>query len=259
MGRALGVSLAVHAFAIAVVLMARGDGARRTARRPVEHATYVEIQWPRAHRPIHPPIPIASARPAGGGYGVATTQPPPDTLGAPAPIVDVTATPSAPSGVAAPESLPLGGAVDDARGGSAARVRLGAELGDARLVVTPDGGAMPADDARYLAAFQAAMRAFNDSVQGDADRARRVRDWTWTDPRGRAWGVRDGVIFIAGTGTIYAEMQGERDQELSGRRLSRHRADIDFHADRAERARHVQERGRAVRERRDGERAGGRP
>ena len=56
-------------------------------------------------------------------------------------------------------------------------MRLGAELGDVRLVVTPGGGAMPADDARYLAAFQAAMRAFNDSVQGDADRERRVRDW----------------------------------------------------------------------------------
>lgn len=258
MGRALGVSLIVHAIAIVLVLTARREGAERTARHPVEHATYVEIQWPpvRGHPGL--PIPTQSGSAASGGYGV-VNPPSPDTLAqASAPA---SADGADPSSVAEASSMPGPGsaASRDAPLGTG-RTRLGAELGDSRLIVTPPrAGTLPPDDARYLADFRAAMRAFNDSVQGQADRERRVRDWTWTDPRGRAWGVRDGVIFIAGQGTIYAEVRGERDQELSGRRMSRHRADIDYHADRAERARHLQERGRAVRGRTDRERAAGPP
>jgi hypothetical protein len=255
--RALGVSVIIHALAITGVLMAPRDRVERTARRSVEHATYVEIQWPRPHGTFQPPIPIPSAseRAATGGYGVAT-QPPSDVAAEIPPSIssDSSALVSAPS-------LPSGGSAADAPGAlpGTARVRMGAELGDSRLIVAARGGGMQEDDARYLVAFHAALRAFNDSVQGLADRESRVRAWTWTDSRGRVWGVRNGVILIAGQPVGGAEVTGDRDQELARRRLTRHREEIDFHADRVQRERHIQERGRAVRERREGERAGGGP
>jgi hypothetical protein len=254
---ALGISLAVHAIAIVVVLMARG-GPERRARPLVEHATYVEIEWPRVVGTFDLPIPIASS-PTSGGYGVAT-QPAPDTAATPdsgiaADAFDPSTTADASSEQAdGPQSATSG--APDAPG----RTRMGAGLGDARLIVTaPRGGGLPADDARYLAAFHAALRAFNDSVQGLADRESRASAWTWTDARGRVWGVRNGVIFIAGQPVGSAEIVGDRDQELAARRLSRAREEIDYHADRVQRERHLQERGRAVRERRDGERAGAAP
>lgn len=255
---ALGISLAVHAIAVAIVLVARGS--EHTARRPVEHASYVEIEWLRPIVTFDPPVPVVSSRRAADGGSGADAAPSPDTVattesGAAA---DASAPSTAAEGplVQVDGSAAAGPRVADAPG----RTRIGAELGDSRLIVTaPRGGGMTEDDARYVAAFHAALRAFNDSVQGLADRESRVRAWSWTDARGRAWGVRNGLIFIAGQPVGTAEMTGERDQELTARRLSRAREEIDYHADRVERERHLQERGRAVRERRDRERAGGAP
>lgn len=253
MTRAIGISLAFHAIAIAILLAARGDGPERTPHRRVEHATYVAIEWPRNNATQQPPIPIPSGLPASGGYGVVL--PPAFDPVAAAPATSGEG--ATPSGAPAPASILAGEADPGASSATAAgRMRLGPHLGDARLIVTPRGGGLAPEDADYLAEFHAALRAFNDSVQGRADRERRVRDWTWTDPRGRAWGVRDGMILIAGQPVGAGEITGDRDQELAARRLSRHREEIDFHADRVERERHVRERARAVRERRDGERAG---
>jgi hypothetical protein len=254
-GWALGVSLAVHALAVLAVSMAGGGDPEPGVRRPVEQATYVEISWPRVAATFQPPVPNASARPTNGGYGVVIPPPPDAVAAADSAITAHASSPSAATD-AAPEQVDGPGAgaagVADAPG----RMRTGAGLGDARLIVTaPRGGAMPADDARYLASFQAALRAFNDSVQGLADRERRVSAWTWTDGRGRVWGVRNGVIFIAGQPVGTAQMTGDRDPELATRRLARHREQIDYHADRVQRERHLQERGRAVRARAAGERA----
>jgi hypothetical protein len=141
--------------------------------------------------------------------------------------------------------------------------RLGPEFGDRRLVVTPQ--AVPerelTDLERYLVQFHARLQALNDSLQGEADRERRLRDWTWRDSQGREWGIRDGKIIIDGKEipiplpTPY----GDRDQENARRTQTRQREEIDRQADRIERDQYLRERSRVIRERGGAGRSGGSP
>jgi hypothetical protein len=137
---------------------------------------------------------------------------------------------------------------------------MSAELGDPRLIVrAPVASGELSDYERHLAQFQAAARAFADSMQGEMDRERRVASWTWGDPAGRVWGVRQGLLMINGEKIMSIEVYGERDQGRAARMEARQRTEILDQAERMDRERYIQERGRAVRERRDRERSARRP
>jgi hypothetical protein len=260
-GVALGIAVGVHTLAlvlgITAVRHARDvDPATRSRPQasPAEQVEYLDVAaWPRTTHVITPPRPPGAARSlpaAQRGAGEASS----DTTSSRAPDAPVDA-PGASAG-ADPGVGAVSPALPPQAPGGSARGPLGGRI-DPRLVVTgPPAAARAADrDEPYLAEFRAALRAFNDSIQDQADRDRRAASWTWTDPRGRVWGFRQGVLMIAGQGTLNVEMQGERAQELLARQQARARREGQAQAERIERDRYLQERGRAIRERRDRERA----
>lgn len=274
-GAALGISAGIHVLALLLGLAAarqarEADGAGEApgrSRVSAEHVAYVDLgAWPDAAaaptvRPAAavppPPAPDASAgeraaassrtraaADSGGTVGGVRTE----GIGGEASAGhDVEAAPGAAAG---PPAAPVG---------MGRRWRTG-EL-DPRLVVSrqPLTARAPLGDEPYLAQFHAALQAFNDSIQGQADRDRRAASWTWTDPAGRVWGFRQGVLMIAGQGTLNVEMSGERGQELLARQQARARREGKAQAERIDRDRYLQQRGRAIRDRRDGERRTGAP
>jgi hypothetical protein len=151
------------------------------------------------------------------------------------------------------------GSAPPAVGGT--RRALSPELGDPRLIPGPPTVRenAPPEVERYRSRFMAAFRAMRDSVQGEVDAERRIASWTWLDPQGRAWGVRQGRLVIAGQETISVEMAGERDQAILARQQGRQRREGVRQAEDIERGRHLGDRTRAIRERRDREREAGRP
>ncbi len=102
-------------------------------------------------------------------------------------------------------------------------------------------------------------RIFRDSIQHDMDRERLAASWTWKDPGGRVWGVRDGALFIDGQRVMAMEMYGERDQDRATRARTTARREIARQAEDIERDRYLQERGRAIRTRANQEHGGARP
>ena len=256
---AFGIAAGVHVLMVIAGVAAihhagDADAMRQPRRAPAEHAAYVEVGgWPDAETASQPGASPARGADAGGGASGAASAPTPSAADT-GRIADP-ASPTAPSDATVSEqagAASIGGAP-----AAAGRARFGAELGDARLVVPqpPESSGAPSGAERYLTQFRAALQAFNDSIQDLADRERRAANWTWTDPEGRAWGVRQRVLYIAGQGTIYMEMHGERDQELLARQQARARREGQVQAERLERGRYLQERDRAVRTQRDRERA----
>lgn len=155
---------------------------------------------------------------------------------------------------------PAAPAAVDGAGGRARGARLGPEYGDPRLVAPrARSGSTLGDAARFETEFRARWRAFRDSIQHDINRERLAADWTWKDPSGRAWGVRNGELFIDGERTIAMEMYGERDHDRAARMRATARREIARQAEDIERDRYLQERGRAMRTRANQERAGARP
>jgi hypothetical protein len=149
--------------------------------------------------------------------------------------------------------------IADGAGTRTRAARLGPEYGDPRLVPAASSPASapappPADVARYEAQFRAAWRAFGDSIDRDMDRERLAASWTWKDPRGRAWTVRDGELFLDGQRIMAMEMYGDRDEDRAARVRSTARREIARQAEDIERDRFIQERRRAIRARRDQER-----
>jgi hypothetical protein len=215
-------------------------------------------------------LPAPGTAREGAAAAATETQQRPDSVGA-SPAAGPAfpgAVPRGLPGIGPEPGLPTGGVgagTPGAAGGTPAGrgtgTRLGPEFGDNRLVVTPQ--AIPerelTDLERYLVQFHARLQALNDSLQGEADRERRLRDWTWRDSQGREWGIRDGKIIIDGKEipiplpTPY----GDRDQENARRTQTRQREEIDRQADRIERDRHLQERNRIMRERGGAGRNGG--
>jgi hypothetical protein len=100
---------------------------------------------------------------------------------------------------------------------------------------------------------------FRDSIQHDLDRERLATTWTWKDPTGRAWSVRNGEVFIDGRRVMAMEMYGERDQARAARLQATARREIARQAEDIERDRYLQERGRAMRTRANQDRGGSRP
>ena len=260
-GVALGISAGVHVLAVVMCIAAvrhaqdaDSAGRSRAPTVPAEQVEYLDVgAWPRVSYVLHPPSPPGVAALPGVGEpvsGVGSS----DTVSSMSvgPDGGGTADAAAPGAAAAEGAAGQGSAPSPDETG---RVPPGGRM-DPRLVVPgqPVTARPVAGDEPYLAQFRAALRAFNDSIQDQSDRDRRAASWTWTDPRGRAWGFRQGVLMIAGQGTINVEMQGERAQELLARQQARARREGQAQAERIERGRYLQERGRATRERRGAER-----
>jgi hypothetical protein len=89
---------------------------------------------------------------------------------------------------------PAPGALESAREG----LRTGPR--DPRLWVNPRDVPLPeqSDRERYQAHIQARIDAMNDSIRGDAERARRATDWTVTDKDGRRWGLSPEGLHLGG-------------------------------------------------------------
>jgi hypothetical protein len=144
-------------------------------------------------------------------------------------------------------------------GGRTTAARLHPEYGDPRLAAPPARSVSALGDAaRFETEFRTRWRAFRDSIQHDIDRERLAADWTWKDPTGRAWGVRNGELFIDGQRTIAMEMYGERDQARAARMQATARREIGRQAEDIERDRYLQ-RNRAPRSRPSRDRGEARP
>ncbi|HEX8393393.1 MAG TPA: hypothetical protein VF665_13700 [Longimicrobium sp.] len=260
-GAALGIAAGVHALALLALVAGSRSGSAKGGAAPgsrrAEAVAYVEVgAWPGTGQ-----APAAQEASPASSTDTPRAAPAaqPDTGSRGATVPAIARTP-----VEGTAGQTGGAAVADTGGASAtprprARSPLGAELGDPRLVVPRQRASASPPPAAYFADFHRALRAFNDSVMDRADRDRRAASWTWTDPEGRAWGVRQGVLVINGVQVMNVEMYGERDQERTAGRISRQGREAAAQSDRIERERAVQERGRATRARRDRERAAGAP
>ncbi|MGI9183296.1 MAG: hypothetical protein ACR2H9_22685 [Longimicrobiaceae bacterium] len=133
-------------------------------------------------------------------------------------------------------------------------------LRDPRLWVTPRELPPPPEPtqeelhARYMEQLQGRLDALNDSISGDAERARRATNWTVKDKQGRRWGASPEGIHLGGVTLPPIRMQGDRDKELAAQEKERQRQEIIRQAEDAERRQVREERIRATRERRDAER-----
>ena len=281
-GRTLGVSLGIHLLLLTAVLLApkpssRGRAASAPDARPggtTESVQYVEVgEWggmatdPSASLPE--PAPPADAGLSAASVesilrGVAETGACPDRVpqGLPRPGAGgpVLAQPGGAPGT--PGAVPGGqpGGAGPRRSGPGG---LGPELGDPRLVVSPT--AVPprtlSNEERYQRHFESRINTLNDSIAGEAERERRIRDWTITDRNGRKWGINDRGPVINGRNVPLPVPvpvpRSARDREDEARREREQRRDIDRQAEQTERERYLRERGRTVRERNDREREKG--
>jgi hypothetical protein len=101
------------------------------------------------------------------------------------------------------DEVPVGApASPPAAAGARESVREGLRTGprDARLWVNPREVPLPeqSDRERYQAHIQARIDAINDSIRGDAERARRATDWTVRDGEGRRWGLSPEGLHLGG-------------------------------------------------------------
>ncbi len=253
--------------ALVIAVAPRAPERQAPARsRPAEHVAYVELGgWPQGPSAVPAP---AAAMPASAPAVSPGAAPPgaarPAQNASQPPLPADTAGIAGPAPAAVPGAEAAAQAVVDGAGTRPGAARLGAGYGDPRLVPPPALPASsqappPADIAQYEAQFRAAWRAFGDSIQRDVDRERLAASWTWKDPRGRAWNVRDGALFLDGRRIMGMEMQGNRDQERAARVRSTARREIARQAEDIERDRYIQERRSAIRARRDQERRDARP
>lgn len=137
---------------------------------------------------------------------------------------------------------------------------------DSRLYVNPRDITSPSpqrsDHQRYMDHLQARIEAINDSVAGDAERARRATDWTVKDGQGRRWGLSPDGLHLGGI-TVPPELvprpaaTGDNAQIEKEREQQRRREEIQGQEQRREREAVQRERARATRERNATRRAPG--
>jgi hypothetical protein len=111
--------------------------------------------------------------------------------------------------------------------------------------------------ARYMAQLEARIRAWNDSVAGNAERARRATDWTVRDGSGGRWGVSPEGIHLGGVTlppVTFPTGGSDPDHRARAEERERTRREIDRQEADTERRRAQQEAARQTRERRDAER-----
>lgn len=156
---------------------------------------------------------------------------------------------------AAREDAPARDTPADAAAGADASAldALRPRLGDPRLWIQ-DERVSGAERSRMRA--YAELRAWNDSLALAQERERRATDWTFTDEQGRRWGVSPGMLHL---GDIqiplpvgFTATAGHRD-ELNER--IRMWEQIQSQAERQAIQEDIDERIRAIRERRDAERS----
>jgi hypothetical protein len=271
--RAVAISVAAHAI-LAIVLLLMPDSeppvpVSATDGEPAEAVQFVDVsEW--------------GGLAAGGDAGVPDAIPAPEiSAGAMDSILDGTRAPLAypqstafgiRGGVPAPGQRAGGGAAGRAQGavpgtgtgtaggsgqgagGGNGRSPLSVEYGDERLVVSP--GAIPerqmSREERYQRHFEAAINAMNDSVADEAERRRRLTDWTFTDRNGKKWGLDDRGPVVNGVHVPAPRPQmGRRSRELedADRRERAQRGEIDRQSDQIDRDRNRRERGQATRDR----------
>jgi hypothetical protein len=193
-----------------------------------------------------PPLPLlAEPTPSPAAATEATLTPQPEAWQRPA------AQPSQPPGTpaaGAPGAAPQPGAARDAN--PFARRPLDPRLRVGEREVPP-----PSDHERYMAQLEARLDAYNDSVAGAADAARRATDWTVRDKDGGRWGVSPGGLHLGGvTIPIPTTVQGTAEASQKAREEQRRRGEIRDQADGYDRDRAREESIRRTRERRDAER-----
>lgn len=245
--RHLAASVAAHAALGALLaLLPHPDPPPPATARAREAVDYLDLpRWPGTETGSTPHSVLGAAsgsRSAAPGPAVAGTPARASRDGAVTPLL------TDPAAAAGGDTAATGPAP-----GAGPRTQLGPAPLDPRLVVPPPPArALPSDVERHLAAFMAALRPLRDSLQDAVDRERRVASWTWTDPDGRAWGVRNGVLYVAGNPATTVEIVGERDQELARRAAARQRTEILRQAEDVERDRCLRERARLRRRGADG-------
>lgn len=158
-----------------------------------------------------------------------------------------------------PEPRPLPG---EARGATDAPVRspterLRPELHDRRLWVMPDELPMPekSDIERVRERVYGRLEELNDSLMMAEDAANRARDWTFTDEDGKRWGISPEGIHLGGI-TLPRQLVpqlGATNAETAER--AREWREINAQADRARVRDRFNERVKAIRERKNQERA----
>lgn len=115
--------------------------------------------------------------------------------GIPAP----SAQPGGAGGVGAPGGAGSGaaGVGGGGQGGVGWRGPLGGGYADKRLALPPPTVPPPpplSDEERYQRHLAARLRALNDSIYGEQERARKATDWTVKDKSGNRWGISpDGI------------------------------------------------------------------
>jgi hypothetical protein len=94
-----------------------------------------------------------------------------------------------------------------------------------------------------MAHLQSRIDALNDSVAGDAERARRTTDWTVTDKSGRKWGASPGSIHLGDVTLPAPGLRGDPDHEAAALERRRQWEAIQAQEREAERRRATGERG----------------
>jgi len=286
--RGVALSAAAHLFLVLAVWLSpvrtngpRGDAPAEGSRGAATELRYLSVgDWPGAEGAAAAPEPAAGATEADGEQAVRT-----DSAAGSAPAAEPTAgafPQRAPAGMprAAPGPSRAGGAPagvarsttavagSGAAGGTgtarrgAAGGRLGTELGDERLIVTPSAAPprVPTERERLNARIAERIRQMNDSTEEASARARRGRNWTVKDREGREWGIGEGgVPVIAGRRVEQVRLKPpiatDRDSELHDAEARRQTNEIDRQEEVGERDRIMRDRARATRERIDRERA----
>jgi len=135
--------------------------------------------------------------------------------------------------------------------------RLRPRMGDPRLWERP--GAPPpevqSDIDRVRARVYSRLQELNDSLAAEGEAAARATDWTITGKDGKKWGISPGKIHLGDlTLPLPVGFGGPPDKAAEARERARKDAEIEGQAERARSREILEERTKAIRERKDRER-----
>jgi hypothetical protein len=234
-----------------------GGGVQQPAAAPSAEAGAVATQAPTDTATGRAAAPQLNSFPRSAPAGIPSAGRPGPRVGGGAPA----GVPGAPGGVVGGTPGAAGGGAPGTGRSGAAGGRLGSELGDGRLVVTPEAAPERpmTDQERLRARIAARIGAINDSIADETARQRRARNWTVKDRSGREWGIAEGgAPVIAGVKipgvTLTPPVGRSREAELHDAENKRQRDEINTQTDAQDRGQNMRERTRATRERLDRER-----
>jgi hypothetical protein len=150
----------------------------------------------------------------------------------------------------APQATPVD--VDAAGAEATAHERLEYRMGSREIwrpqAPPPAEEVSPEDRVRARVATE--LQLYNDSVAAEAAARARALDWTVRDGSGNRWGISEGVLHL---GSLRIPVEVPLSEELKAR--DRTWTEIQLQAGRVETSAAFDERVRAIRERKDQERA----